>query len=134
MLLALGASLRRFGIKRILLIAAQSLRFGLFILGEPTWLMAAALSLHGFVFTLYSVGLAIAVDELNSVDNRASAQGLMSLVRGGATRCWGTTLRVWPMTVLPSTAEDTTGRHFFCGAGCRNRCKSGDLRLVVSRA
>ena len=84
-LLALGTSLRRFGIKRILLagIAAQSLRFGLFILGEPTWLMAAALSLHGFVFTFYFVGLAIAVDELSSVDNRASAQGLMSLVCGG---------------------------------------------------
>ena len=29
------------------------------------------------------VGLTIAVDELSSVDNRASAQGLMALVRGG---------------------------------------------------
>lgn len=84
-LLALGASLRRYGIKRILLvgIAAQSLRFGLFALGEPTWLMAGALSLHGFVFTFFVVGLTISVDELSSVDNRASAQGLMSLVRGG---------------------------------------------------
>ncbi len=84
-LLALGTSLRRFGIKRILLvgIAAQSLRFGLFVLGEPTWLMGAALSLHGFVFTFFVIGLAIAVDELSSADNRASAQGLMSLVRGG---------------------------------------------------
>ncbi len=84
-LLALGTSLRRFGIKRILLvgIAAQSLRFGLFTLGEPTWLMAAALSLHGFVFTFFFVGLTIAVDELSSVDNRASAQGLMALIRGG---------------------------------------------------
>lgn len=85
-LLMLGTSLRRFGIKRILLvgIGAQSLRFGLFALGEPAWMMAAAMSLHGFVFTFYAVGLTIAVDEMSDPDNRASAQGLMSLIRGGA--------------------------------------------------
>ena len=85
-LLMLGTSLRRFGIKRILLvgIAAQSLRFALFALGEPAWLMAAAMSLHGFVFTFYAVGITIAVDEMSDVDNRASAQGLMSMIRGGA--------------------------------------------------
>mgnify|MGYP004005500447 FL=1 len=85
-LLMLGPSLRRFGIKRILLvgIAAQSLRFALFALGEPAWLMAAAMSLHGFVFTFFSVGITIAVDEMSDVDNRASAQGLMSMIRGGA--------------------------------------------------
>ena len=46
--------------------------------------MAAAMSLHGFVFTFYAVGITIAVDEMSDVDNRASAQGLMSMIRGGA--------------------------------------------------
>ncbi|MED5415648.1 MAG: MFS transporter [Candidatus Latescibacterota bacterium] len=85
-LLMLGTTLRRFGIKRILLvgIAAQSLRFSLFTLGDPAWLVAAAMCLHGFVFTFYAVGITIAVDEMSDADNRASAQGLMAMIRGGA--------------------------------------------------
>jgi len=43
-LLGLASSLRRLGIKRILLfgVAAQGLRFAIFAVGQPTWLVAGS--------------------------------------------------------------------------------------------
>lgn len=111
-LLILGTSLRRYGIKRILLvgIGAQSLRFAVFAVGEPGWLMAAAMTLHGFVFTFFFVGLAIAIDQLSSADNRNSAQGLMALVRGGVGSLVGNFLagQAYDRTQLAGGGHDWT--------------------------
>ena len=84
-LLCLARSLRRLGIKRILLLGAgaQCLRFAIFAAGEPVWLVVAGMALHGMVFSCFFTGLAIAVDHLSDDENRASAQGLMAFVRGG---------------------------------------------------
>jgi nucleoside transporter len=109
-LLVLGTSLRRYGIKAILLvgIGAQSLRFAVFAFAEPTWLIAVAMTLHGLVFTFFFVGLAIAVDQLSSAENRASAQGLMALVRGGIGSLIGNYLagRAYDQVALPGGGHD----------------------------
>jgi hypothetical protein len=61
-LLALASSLRRLGLKRILLvgIAAQAVRFGAFALGGPPWLVIGSMGVHGFIFTFFFIGLVIA--------------------------------------------------------------------------
>jgi MFS family permease len=84
-LLALASSLRRLGLKRILLVGlgAQAVRFAAFAAGGPPWLVIAAMGTHGLVFTFYFIGLVIAVEELSEPEYRASAQGLLSFARGG---------------------------------------------------
>jgi hypothetical protein len=96
-LLGLAASLKRLGMKRILLlgVGAQMLRFSVYALGEPVWLVVAAMTLHGLVFTFFFTGLAIAVENLSKPEYRASAQGLMSFVRGGIGSLCGNLFAGW---------------------------------------
>jgi nucleoside transporter len=84
-LLALASSLRRLGIKRILLIGtgAQAVRVSVFALGGPAWLVVGSMGVHGFIFTFFFIGLVIAVEELSEPEYRASAQGLMTFARSG---------------------------------------------------
>ena len=90
-LLGLAPSLRRLGIKRILLfgVAAQGLRFAIFAVGQPTWLVAGSQALHGVVFAFFNVGLVVAIESLSEKEYRASAQGLLTFARGGIGALFG---------------------------------------------
>lgn len=90
-LLGLASSLRRLGIKRILLlgVAAQSLRFAIFAVGRPTWLVAGSQALHGVVFAFFYVGLVVAVEHLSEKEYRASAQSLLTFARSGIGALFG---------------------------------------------
>ena len=90
-LLGLAPSLRRLGIKRILLfgVAAQGLRFAIFALGQPTWLVAGSQILHGIVFGFFNVGLIVAIEHLSEKEYRARAQGLLTFARGGIGSLFG---------------------------------------------
>jgi len=105
-LLGLASSLRRLGIKRILLVgmAAQALRFAVFALGGPAWLVIGSLGVHGFIFTFFFIGLVIAVEELSEPEYRASAQGLLTFARGGIGALSGQMVagRVYDACALPT--------------------------------
>ncbi|NKB71232.1 MAG: MFS transporter [Candidatus Latescibacteria bacterium] len=96
-LLGLAASLRRWGMKRILLlgVGAQALRFAVFSLGQPLWLVVGAVALHGVIFTFLISGLTVAVENLGGGQMRARAQGLMTLVRSGVGALCGNFLAGW---------------------------------------
>jgi nucleoside transporter len=74
--------LRHFGMKWTLVIgmAAWGLRYGVFSLGNPLWLVIASLALHGLCYDFFFVAAYIHVDNKASVQIRASAQALFNLV------------------------------------------------------
>lgn len=111
-LLGLASSLRRLGIKRILLVGmtAQALRFAAFALGGPAWLVIGSLGVHGFIFTFFFIGLVIAVEELSEPAYRASAQGLLTFARGGIGSLFGQMAagRVYDACALPGGSHNWT--------------------------
>ncbi|MFH1567826.1 MAG: MFS transporter, partial [Gemmatimonadota bacterium] len=108
-LLGLASSLRRLGLKRILLIGigAQAVRFSAFALGGPPWLVIGSIGVHGFIFTFFFIGLVIAVEELSQPEYRASAQGLLTFARGGIGSLFGQMAagRVYDACALPGAGH-----------------------------
>ncbi len=105
-LLFLASSLRRLGLKRILMVgmAAQAMRFAAFALGAPPALVIGSIGAHGFIFTFLFIGLVIAVEELSPYEYRASAQGLLTLARSGIGALLGQALagRVYDACAYPA--------------------------------
>jgi MFS family permease len=64
-------------------IAAWAVRYALFALGTPIWLVLASQGLHGFGFGFFFVGCMIYSDRIAPKDIRASAQGIIILVSFG---------------------------------------------------
>ena len=61
----------------VLGILAWPVRFGLFTLGQPLWLMVAAQSLHGIGYTFFFAAGMVAVERMSPKGLRASAQSLL---------------------------------------------------------
>lgn len=74
--------LRTIGMKATLLlgIAAWGVRYGIFALGQPTWLVVGSLVLHGICYDFFFVAAYIHTDNQASSEIRASAQALFNLV------------------------------------------------------
>lgn len=64
-------------------ILAWPIRYAIFAIGHPTWLVIAAQSLHGICYSFFFVGGMIAVERLSHKDIRASAQGLIVFATSG---------------------------------------------------
>jgi MFS family permease len=78
----LGAVLRRLGWKWTMAIgiSAHALRFFIFAIGDPLWLMVAVNIVHGLCYAFFFAAVYIFVDEHFPKDARASAQGLFNLL------------------------------------------------------
>jgi len=85
LMLVLAPSLKRLGMRTtiVLGILAWPLRYAIFALGHPTWLVVAAQCLHGICYSFFFAGGMIAVERLCQKDIRASAQGLMVFATNG---------------------------------------------------
>lgn len=85
-LLLLPWSLSRlgFGLTIAIGIAAWSVRYAIFALGQPLLLVVASQTLHGFGFGFFFVGAMIYSDRIAPRDIRASAQSLIIFVTYGA--------------------------------------------------
>ena len=85
MIFALPVVYRRLGAKGTIAlgIALWGLRYGVFALGTPVWLVIASLALHGPGFAFSRIAATIYVDRLSDRDVRASAQTLLSLTIDG---------------------------------------------------
>jgi MFS family permease len=64
-------------------IAAWAVRYAIFSLSEPSWLVIASQTLHGFGFGFFFVGCMIYSDRVAPKDVRASAQSLFIVVTFG---------------------------------------------------
>ncbi len=77
--------LRRFGMKGVLIVGmlAWGVRYGVFALGEPKWLVISSLALHGICFDFFFAAAFIHVDNEAPTDIRASAQSLFLFLTYG---------------------------------------------------
>ena len=87
--------LKRFGIKRVMLIAmfAWVLRFGLFGVGNPgsgVWLFILSMIVYGVAFDFFNISGSLFVDKETDISIRSSAQGLFMLMTNGIGATIGT--------------------------------------------
>ncbi|MDI9604054.1 MAG: nucleoside permease [Bacteroidota bacterium] len=92
--------LKRYGIKRVILIAmtAWVLRFGLFGLGNPgsgLWLLILSMLVYGVAFDFFNVSGSLFVDKEAPHHLRSSAQGLFMLMTNGIGATIGTLGAQW---------------------------------------
>jgi nucleoside transporter len=85
MALLLPYLIKKTSIRKILALGvlAWPLRYIIFAVGTPSWLVIASLSLHGFCFVFFFVAAFIYVDTVAPKDIRHSAQSLITLVTYG---------------------------------------------------
>ncbi|HXG63509.1 MAG TPA: MFS transporter, partial [Blastocatellia bacterium] len=96
-MLALPWMLERWGVRKTMAlgIAAWPIRYAVFAYGEPTWLVIAALSLHGICYVCFFVVAYIHVNNVASPDIRASAQSLITFVALGVGMFVGSLFAGW---------------------------------------
>jgi nucleoside transporter len=87
--------LRRWGIKRVMLIAmfAWMLRFGLFGVGNPgggVWMFVLSMLVYGIAFDFFNISGSLYVDEQTDPQVRSSAQGLFMMMTNGVGATIGT--------------------------------------------
>ncbi|MEN6644961.1 MAG: MFS transporter [Armatimonadia bacterium] len=85
LMLLLWPSLRYLGMRNTIFlgILAWPVRYAIFAIGHPVWLVIAAQTLHGVCYSLFFVGGMIAVERLAHRDIRASAQSLILFATNG---------------------------------------------------
>jgi predicted MFS family arabinose efflux permease len=91
MAFGLSWALKRYGIRKTLAIGvvAWPIRYVIFAIGGPAWLVIASLSLHGFCYVFFFVAACIYVDKVAPPDIRASAQSMIAIVAIGLGRGLG---------------------------------------------
>jgi nucleoside transporter len=83
--------LKKYGMRKTLAIGviAWPIRYVIFAVGGPPWLVIASLALHGFCYVFFFVAAFIYVDKVAPPDIRASAQSLIAIVALGLGRGLG---------------------------------------------
>jgi len=97
MALLLPYFMGKFGIRTTLAIGvlAWPIRYIIFAIGTPAWLVIASLSLHGFCYVFFFTAAFIYVDMVAPSDIRASAQSLIALVTLGIGNYLGSLFAGW---------------------------------------
>jgi nucleoside transporter len=82
--LLLPPTIKRIGLKWTLALGviAWPMRYVIFAIGKPTWLVVASLGFHGFGFAFFFVAGQIYVNNAAHKDIRASAQSLLAVALG----------------------------------------------------
>ena len=103
--------LKRYGMRNTLALGviAWPIRYVIFAIGTPWWLVVASLTLHGFCYVFFFVAAFIYVDKIAPADIRASAQSLIAVVTLGVGSFVGSNFAGW----VQSTFTDTTGTDWF---------------------
>jgi MFS family permease len=93
----LSWALKRYGMRRTLAIGvvAWPIRYIIFAIGGPAWLVIASLTLHGFCYVFFFVAAFIYVDKVAPPDIRASAQSMIAIVALGFGRFLGSLFAGW---------------------------------------
>ncbi len=96
--------LPKYGIRTTLTIGilAWPLRYIIFAIGQPSWLVIASLALHGFCFVFFFAAAFIYVDTVAPKDIRHSAQSLITLVTYGIGNYIGSLFAGWVKSYFTS--------------------------------
>jgi nucleoside transporter len=93
----LSWALKKYGMRRTLAfgVIAWPIRYIIFAIGGPAWLVIASLALHGFCYVFFFVAAFIYVDKVAPADIRASAQSMIAIVALGLGRFLGSLFAGW---------------------------------------
>jgi len=107
----LSWALRKYGMRRTLTlgILAWPIRYIIFVIGAPAWLVVASLALHGFCYVFFFTAAYIHVDRIAPKDIRHSAQGLIAMIILGVGSYVGSLFVGWVQTLFTSTAIGAAG-------------------------
>jgi len=107
----LSRALRKYGMQRTMTlgIVAWPLRYIIFFIGTPSWLVIASLALHGFCYVFFFTAAYIYVDTIAPKDIRNSAQGLIAMIILGVGSYVGSLFVGWIQTLFTSTSVDAAG-------------------------
>jgi len=85
MAVVLSWFLKKYGMRATLALGviAWPIRYVIFAIGAPWWLVVASLTLHGFCYVFFFVAAFIYVDTIAPTDVRASAQSLIAIATLG---------------------------------------------------
>ncbi|MCJ7563012.1 MAG: MFS transporter [Candidatus Aminicenantes bacterium] len=108
MALLLPKILPKYGIKKTMTLGvlAWPLRYIIFVIGTPAWLVVASLSLHGFCYVFFFTAAYIYVDTVAPADIRASAQSLIAVIILGFGNFLGANFSGWIKDLF--TKDDIT--------------------------
>jgi MFS family permease len=103
---ALGFFLKKLGWRWIMTlgILGHALRFFIFALGQPVWLIVGSNIVHGFCYAFFFASVYIFVDEHFPKDARASAQTLFNFLILGLGPFIGSLLWGWLGDSLTTSA------------------------------
>jgi MFS family permease len=98
--------LPKYGIKRTMTIGilAWPLRYIIFVIGVPPWLVIASLSLHGFCYVFFFTAAFIYVDMVAAKDVRASAQSFIAIIILGLGSFIGSLFSGWIQELFTSSS------------------------------
>lgn len=104
----LSWALKKFGMRRTLTlgILAWPIRYIIFVIGQPSWLVIASLALHGFCYVFFFTAAYIYVDSIAPKDIRHSAQGLIATIILGFGNFVGSLFCGWIQSLF---LKDTSG-------------------------
>ncbi len=104
----LSVFLEKYGMRNTLAIGALAwpVRYIIFAIGTPAWLVIASLALHGFCYVFFFTAAFIYVDKVAPNDVRASAQSLIAIIALGLGRFLGSLFAGWIKDIF--TVGDVT--------------------------
>lgn len=107
----LSWALKKFGMRRTLTlgILAWPIRYIIFVIGQPSWLVIASLALHGFCYVFFFTAAYIYVDKIAPKDIRASAQALIAVVILGLGNYVGSIFCGWIQNIFTTTTVNAAG-------------------------
>jgi nucleoside transporter len=107
----LSWALKKFGMRRTLTlgILAWPIRYIIFVIGQPSWLVIASLALHGFCYVFFFTAAYIYVDSIAPKDIRHSAQGLIATIILGFGNFVGSLFCGWIQDLFTTTATTAAG-------------------------
>ncbi len=108
LLLILPFALPRLGIRKTIAIGiiAWPIRYAVFALGQPSWLIIAVLPLHGICYVFFFIVGQIYVDKIAPANIRASAQSLYFQVTFGLGLTLGGYLVGWIQGMFTNTSVE----------------------------
>jgi len=107
----LSWAIKKFGIGRTMTlgILAWPIRYIIFVIGTPSWLVIASLALHGFCYVFFFTAAYIYVDNIAPKDIRHSAQGLIATIILGFGNFFGSLFCGWIQKIFTTPGVDAAG-------------------------
>jgi nucleoside transporter len=107
----LSWALQKYGMRKTLTlgILAWPIRYIIFVVGTPSWLVIASLALHGFCYVFFFTAAYIYVDSIAAKDIRHSAQGLIAIIILGFGNFVGSLFCGWIQNLFTATTVNAAG-------------------------